>query len=70
VRNAPVLRQGFLVGFQPRQEFDPAKDALCNVGGQLCSGSDDAVETETHFGNLPAQLEVDIAGTGAFGLAH
>jgi hypothetical protein len=33
VRNTAVLRQRFLIRFQPREKFDAAKNALGHVGG-------------------------------------
>ncbi len=67
-RNATVLRQRILIRLQPRQEFDPAKDAIRHVGRKFSAGSDDAIKAETDLGGLAAHLEVDIARAGAFGL--
>ena len=70
VRNAAVLRQRFLIRLQPRQEFDPAKDAFGHVGGKFRAGSNDAVEAEVDLGGLAAHLQVDVARPGAFGLMN
>ena len=70
VRNPAVLRQRFLIRLQPRQKFDPAKNAFGHVGGQFASGSNDAVEPEADLGGLAAHLQVDVAGAGAFGLSN
>ena len=44
--NTTVLRHGLLIGFQAREEFDAAKDALGDVGGKLRRRSHQAVEAE------------------------
>ena len=69
-RNAAVLRQRFLIRLQPRQEFDPAKNAFGNIGGQFAAGNDEAVKPEADLGGFAAHLQVDVAGPGAFGLAN
>jgi hypothetical protein len=67
VRDAAVLRQRFLVGFQAREKFDAPKNALGNFRGQFANRGDDAIETETNLRQSAAHLEVYVAGARAFG---
>ena len=68
MRNAAVLRQCFLIRFQPREKFDAAKNALGHFGGKFRAGRDDAVEPEGNLRRLAAHLQMNVARPGAFGL--
>ena len=66
--NPAVLRHGFLVSLELGEKFDPAEDAVGDVGGEFFHGSDHAIQTKSDFRRVPAHLEMHVAGSGAFGL--
>ena len=66
--NPAILGQGLLVGLEPGQELDAAKDAFGDGRGQLRGGRHHAVEPESHRSRARAHLEMNIAGPGALRL--
>jgi hypothetical protein len=67
VINAPILRQGFLVGFEPREKFDPANDALGDGVGEFGHRRNHAIEAEGDLRGFPAHLQMNIARARTFG---
>src|SRR5580765_3847280 len=66
--NAPILGKRLLVGLEPREKFDAAKDAFSNGSGQRGDGSQDAIQAKGNGSAISLRMEVDIAGVGALGL--
>ena len=70
VLNSAILRQGILIGLEPRKEFDATEDAFGERGSQGGNGGDNAIQAEGDFRVRPPHLEVNVAGARSGGLAN
>ena len=66
--NAAILRHGFLVGLEPRQKLDAAKDPFGHFARLGCGGRHDAIQAKSDGGGAGEHLEMDVAGARPFGI--
>lgn len=66
--DAPILREGLLVGLEPGEELDSAKDAFSDLGRPGGGGGQHAIEAEGDGGAGAMAVQMDVAGVGALRL--
>ena len=68
--DASVLGERVLIGLEAREKFNPPEQPLRHLLGDGGGRGHHAVQPEGHLRGGAEHLEMNVAGPGAFGLAH